>query len=236
MSMKAIAIRHLAFEDLGGFAAELEQRGFEIAYREAGVDPLYDPELLEAELLVVLGGPIGAYEESSYPFLLDEMRLLEQRLQAKRATLGLCLGSQLMARVLGARVYAGEHKEIGWGPLQLTEEGKNSPVRHLEQIPVLHWHGDTFELPEGAVRLASSQYYENQAFAYHNHGLALQFHPEITRQGMERWFIGHAHEIAHTQGIDVAMLREATTKNADNLQRQGTQLLRQWLDLQPLSA
>jgi hypothetical protein len=119
-------------------------------------------------LLIVLGGPIGAYETDTYPFLAAEIALLERRLMHDRPTLGICLGSQLMAKALGARVFPGPLKEIGWGRIDLTEAGAGSSLASLgsEDSEVLHWHGDTFDLPAGAVRLACNANYENQAFAF----------------------------------------------------------------------
>jgi GMP synthase (glutamine-hydrolysing) len=131
-------------------------------------------------LLIVLGGPIGAYETDTYPFLAAEIALLERRLMHDRPTLGICLGSQLMAKALGARVFPGPLKEIGWGRIDLTEAGAGSSLASLgsEDSEVLHWHGDTFDLPAGAVRLACNANYENQAFAFGQAALALQFHAE----------------------------------------------------------
>ena len=114
--MRVLAIRHIAFEDLGSFAPVLTKRGFDIDYVEAA-EGLHDVDGSTPALLIVLGGPIGAYEDASYPFLKNELRLLERRLAAGRPTLGICLGAQLMARALGARVYPGPRKEIGWAPL-----------------------------------------------------------------------------------------------------------------------
>src|SRR6201999_289627 len=107
-----------------------------------------DVDPVESDLLVVLGGPIGAYEEDRYPFLTAELTLIGARLKAGRPTLGICLGAQLMARALGADVRPGAGKEIGWAPLVLSEAGRAGPLRHLGNEPVLHWHGDIFHLPE----------------------------------------------------------------------------------------
>ena len=228
----ALAVRHVAFEDLGNFERVLADRGYRIAYADAGLDDLGALDPLGPDLLVVLGGPIGAYEEASYPFVLDELRLLEKRLAADLATLGVCLGGQLMARALGARVYPGGRKEIGWAPLVLTDEGRRSCLRHLapEETPVLHWHGDTFDLPRGAVRLASTGAYENQAFAWGRRGLGLQFHAEVTAGGLERWFVGNAGEIGATPGVSVAQLRRDTARFAPALERQGRHCFEAWLD------
>src|SRR5579863_370257 len=127
----AIALRHVAFEDIGSFAAVLGRRGYELSYRDAAVDDLAGADVLSADLVVVLGGPIGAYEEELYPFLSDELHVIEHRLVRGQPVLGICLGAQLMARGLGARVYPGTGKEIGWSPLQLTEEGRRSCLAPL---------------------------------------------------------------------------------------------------------
>jgi GMP synthase-like glutamine amidotransferase len=143
---RAIAIRHVAFEDLGSLAAVLQRRGFALAYRDATVDDLAAADIVDSDLLAVLGGPIGAYEP--YAFLNDELRVIEKRLRAGKPVLGICLGGQLLARALGARVYRGNGKEIGWSPLTLTAAGRRSCLAPLgDGTPVLHWHGDTFDLP-----------------------------------------------------------------------------------------
>jgi GMP synthase (glutamine-hydrolysing) len=202
---------------------------------EAGIDDLAGVETLNADLVIVLGGPIGAYEENSYPHLIQEMRLLERRLAADAPTLGICLGAQLMARVLGGSVYPGEHKEIGWAPLVLSEAGERSALVHLSgnRTAVLHWHGDTFECPDGATHLAATAMHVNQAFSWRKRCLALQFHPEVTLRGFERWLIGHACEIGMTPGCGVAQLREDTQRYTVQLQLQAQKVWHAWLsDLQ----
>lgn len=227
----ALAIRHLAFEDLGSFEDVLAEEGFAVRYVEAGHAPLADLDAVTPELIVVLGGLISAYEQDTYPFLHDELRILRERIANDRPTLGICLGAQLIAASLGARVYRGPQKEIGWEPLALTDAGARSALAELSptNTPVLHWHGDTFELPRGAVLLASTPRYAHQAFAHGNHTLALQFHPEVTVRGLERWFVGHAGEIAQTEGISVDGLRQATRTHGPVLERHGPAFLRGWL-------
>jgi GMP synthase (glutamine-hydrolysing) len=232
---KAVVIQHIAFEDLGNLGSVLEQRGYDISYYQAGVDDLSVLQSTQPDLLVVLGGPIGVYEDKDYPFILDELKLLEARLANSLPTLGICLGSQLIARALGAAVYPGRNgKEIGWGDLQLSEAGQSSCMRHLAptQTPVLHWHGDTFDLPTKAILLASSQQYQNQAFSWGNHCLGLQFHPEVTAKGLERWFIGHACEIAATDGLSVSQLRADTRLYAPALESIASNFWNEWLDTQ----
>lgn len=228
-----LALRHVPFEDMGSFAAVLAARGYAIAYREAPVDDLAAREWREADLVVLLGGPIGVYEAEAYPFVRGEIALAAWRLAQDRPLLGLCLGSQMMAAALGARVHPGAMgKEIGWAPLDLTAVGASSPLAHLgpTQASVLHWHGDTFDLPPGATLLASTPRYANQAFAFGKTGLALQFHPEVTARGLEAWYVGHCCEIGATPGIDVPGLRAAAAAHAPALARQGPRFFAAWLD------
>jgi GMP synthase (glutamine-hydrolysing) len=229
---KAILIRHVAFEDAGSLAEVLRQRDWQVEYAEAGMMDLGAIEPLGPELLVVLGGPISANDREDFPFITRELEILRARMRADLPTLGICLGAQLMAMALGARVYRGVRKEIGWGTLQLSQEGARTPLRHLgdNEVRVLHWHGETFELPRGATLLASTPLYENQAFGWGQRGLALQFHPEVTASGLERWFVGHIGEIESTEGLSVKQLRRDTTQHARALLPRAQAFWRDWLD------
>jgi GMP synthase (glutamine-hydrolysing) len=225
----AVVIRHVHFEDLGAFAPVLERHGYRVRYLDPSLGELPAATADAADLLVVLGGPIGAYEDDLYPFLHDELELIARRLADERPLLGVCLGAQLIARALGARVHPGPAKEIGWAPLTLTDAGRESPLKPLDDLPVLHWHGDTFDLPEGAVRLASTPICANQAFAIGDHVLAFQFHPEATEAGFERWLVGHACEIAGAPGISVPGLRAQACDLAASSAAQGQACLDAWL-------
>ncbi|SCZ65610.1 glutamine amidotransferase [Thiohalomonas denitrificans] len=220
-------VRHMAFEDLGVFADVFRTRGLIPSTIDAGVDDLAPLE--EADLAVVLGGPIGVYETDRYPFLKQELSLLEKRLAAGRPTLGICLGAQLIVRALGGRVYPGGSKEIGWGSVRLTEAGKHSCLAAIETQPVLHWHGDTFDCPTGAQLLAGTELYPNQAFSYGSNVLALQFHAEADSRRIEQWLIGHTSELT-TADIDVPTLREASQVHGEGLRAAGRKLLSDWLD------
>jgi GMP synthase (glutamine-hydrolysing) len=233
----AVVIRHVHFEDLGGFAPVLERQGYQVRYLDPGLDELPAAAADDADMVIVLGGPIGAYEDDLYPFLHDELALIGRRLAGGRPLLGVCLGAQLIARALGARVYPGAAKEIGWSPLTLTDAGRESPLRSLDNLPVLHWHGDTFDLPEGAVRLASTPICANQAFAVGGRVLALQFHPEAAEAGFERWLVGHACEIAGAPGVTVPGLRAQARELAANAAASGQACLDAWLaGLEPVAA
>jgi GMP synthase (glutamine-hydrolysing) len=179
-------------------------------------------------MLAVLGGPIGAYDEELYPFLTGEIRLIAARLQEGKPVLGICLGAQLMARALGARVYPGPAKEIGFKPLTLTQEGEGLLAPLVDQ-PVLHWHGDTFDLPSGAVLLAKTDICAQQAFSYGRHGMAFQFHPEAREKGFERWLIGHAAEIAATKGVSAPALRAQMRAHGAAADKKGQAVLARWL-------
>ena len=224
-----LALRHVAFEDLGTFEAVLLSRGHEVRYVDVPTEGVATLSADDADLLVVLGGPIGAYEDDAYPFLVDETRLVRDRLLSARPILGLCLGAQIIARALGARVYPGT-KEIGWEPVTLTTEGQGACLAHLGDAAVLHWHGDTFDLPDGARHLASTAACANQAFAWQSHALALQFHVEAGGKSLERWFVGHTAEIVATPGVTVEQLRADTARYSERIEAAGAACFGAWLD------
>ena len=222
--LTCVALRHLGFEDLGMFEELLVERGYRVHYLDVPLG-LGDLDPLAPDLLVVLGGPIGAYEEHRYPFLTGEIDLIRRRLTSGRPILALCLGAQLLARAAGAAVHPGSVKEIGFGPVTVDHKG---PLRNLANIPMLHWHGDTFELPTGAVHLASTPIYKNQAYALGT-SLALQFHPELDPTRLELWLVGHAVELA-AEGVDLDALRTDAVKYAPAMIEAGQSTLRLWLD------
>jgi GMP synthase (glutamine-hydrolysing) len=232
------AIRFVHFEDLGSFERTLGKYGYAVKYVDAAGDEVSGLEPLGPDLLICLGGPIGAYEDDIYPALRPVLKLIEHRLAVDRPMLGVCLGAQIIARALGARVYPGGHKEIGWSPLRLTKDGRGSSLRHLgpESTSVLHWHGDTFDLPDRAMLLASSELYAHQAFAVGRNVLGLQFHAEVTAAGLERWYIGHGCEIAATPGVEVTALRAGSQRFAPALENCATTFLGEWLDQIDLEA
>jgi GMP synthase-like glutamine amidotransferase len=140
------------------------------------------PRVSEFDWLVVMGGLMGAYEDAKYPWLVKEKQLIKRAIEKGKTVIGICLGAQLIANVLGAHVYPNKEKEIGWFPIELTDEGRSSPVTWFlpKRLTVLHWHGDAFDLPQGAVHLAWSEACRNQAFVYGERVIGLQFHMEIT--------------------------------------------------------
>lgn len=229
MKKKCIALQHLAFEDLGLFAEVLVHAGYEIDYRQAGIAPLAVDEWRGAELVVVLGGPIAAYDTHLYPLLDDELAGLRERLALRRPTLGLCLGAQLMASALGARVYpSSSAKEIGWAPVELSDAGKASCLAPLAGVPVLHWHGDTFDIPPGGELLARTAGTPHQAFSHGRNALALQFHPEADPARIEPWLIGHSCELAQAR-VDIPALRAQSAAQGTSTRAPAAAVLTAWL-------
>jgi GMP synthase (glutamine-hydrolysing) len=147
-------------------------------------------------------------------------------------TIGICLGCQALAAVLAARVYPGREKELGWDEMALTKEGKASPLGAIDGVRVLNWHGDTFDLPAGATRLASTKITPNQAFAYGPRVLALQFHVELPGRDMEKWLIGHTMELTSSKS-DLGKIRQETARFAAAANEAGTRLFNNWLDSLP---
>lgn len=227
-----VAIRHVAFEHLGSLAPLLSGRGFRIRYLDAGSNDLAKFDPLAPALLVILGAPIGAYEDEQYPFLADELALIKARLDAEKPILGICLGAQLMARALGSNVHPGKAKEIGWAPVRLTSDGKRSCLTELQpaDFQVLHWHGDTFDLPDRAKCLASTDITPHQAFSLGDKALGLQFHLEVDPAEIERWLIGHAHEIGATEGATPVAIRADTQQFGAATAKAAARCLLNWME------
>lgn len=228
-SRKVVAIRHVPFEDLGTFEQPLRERGFDINYVDAGLNKIGDETIYDADLLIVLGGPIGVNDTANYPFLVDEAHTIRAWLDYHLPILGICLGAQLIARALGAEVRPIARPEIGFEHLALTKDGQASVLSDLEDTPVLHWHAEAFDLPAGATRLASTRGCANQAFSLGPNVLALQPHLEANPVEIERWLIGHAHELAANR-VEVDQIRRDAEVHGRALARTGHTVLGRWLD------
>ncbi|NJN68622.1 MAG: type 1 glutamine amidotransferase [Chloroflexaceae bacterium] len=184
--MRIHYLQHVPFEGLARIDDWCRSRGFAVTgTRLYAGDPL--PSVAAIDWLIVMGGPMGANDDDRYLWLADEKRVIDQAIRQGRVVLGICLGAQLIAQVLGARVFPNPHKEIGWFPIELTAEGQQSPLFGFlpRQFPVFQWHGDTFDLPHGAVHLASSEACHHQAFAYDHRVVGLQFHLEVTAESVQ---------------------------------------------------
>ncbi len=192
-------------------------------------------DLEDAKAVVVLGGPMGVYEEEKHPWLADEIRFLGDAIRAGVPVYGLCLGAQLMAAALGARVYPGEGmKEIGWFPVDLAPGAKGDPLLGDEEasFPVFQWHGDTFDIPEGAVHLASSARYPNQAFRWGERAYAFQFHLEIGLEDISKWLVAFEDDMRspRSDADAEAILRDAPG-HIEALNRRAARWFERWLAL-----
>jgi len=226
---KCLAVRHVAFEDLGLLGPLVASRGYGVRYHDAGVQPINAATLLAPDLVIVLGGPIGVYERATFPFIADEIAAIAARLAADKPMLGICLGAQMMAAALGAGVAPGPVKEIGFAPVTLTAAGQASALGLIGVTPVLHWHGDNCELPAGCTKLASTPHCPVQAFVRTPSQLALQFHLETEPARFERWLVGHTVELGKA-GIDPRALRAQAHALGPATRELGQKVLAAWLD------
>jgi GMP synthase (glutamine-hydrolysing) len=188
-------IRHVAIEDLGYLGEGLSRNGIRFEYLDG--DSLADDDLPEVETLIVLGGPMGAYETQRYPYLSAVIELIRRQLRDERPVLGICLGAQLVAAAAGARVYPGaKGKEIGWAEVELSGSGTGDPLwkGFPRRFTTFHWHGDTFDLPDGAERLAHTEKYI-QSFRLGSHAYGVQFHPEVVPNQLESWIRAYRLEL-----------------------------------------
>jgi GMP synthase (glutamine-hydrolysing) len=186
--MHTLVLQHISCEPPGAFEDVLLERGATIHRVELDEgDPL--PDWREFDLIVAMGGPMSVNDEDEHPWLVAEKRLIREAVEAGVGYWGACLGVQLLAASLGARVYAGPTPEVGVLGVTLTDEGTDDPVFAglPRELPTLQWHGDTFDLPGGAVRLAESPAYPNQAFRYGRAAYGVQFHVEVTPEMAREW-------------------------------------------------
>lgn len=219
-------IQHVAFEGLGSIESWVQQNTHVLT----GTRPYLNEEFPPIEgidLLIVMGGPMNIYEESQYPWLVQEKKFLEKAINKGRPVLGICLGAQLLAGVLGARVYAGRNKEIGWFPVETTETARTSTLFSTfpQCLEAFHWHGDTFDIPQGATHIARSAGCENQAFVYDERIVGLQFHLETTLASAQQLLTNCADEIIPGPYIQEAQAITGNNRRFDTINAAMHQLL-----------
>jgi GMP synthase (glutamine-hydrolysing) len=192
--MNIHCLQHVPFEGLGSISPWIQVNGHRLTWTRFHKGEMCPP-VDDIDWLIVLGGPMNVYQEAEYPWLRMEKHLIEQALKKTKTVLGICMGAQLIADVLGAGIRSNRFREIGWFPVEKTDISTAVPLAAFlpKQLEVFHWHGDTFDLPDGTVRLAGSAACENQGFIYRDRLIALQFHLETTPQAA-RALIDHSRE------------------------------------------
>lgn len=180
--MRVRVLQHVPFEDVGSMAGWFARRGAEVAYSRFFLPDARLPAVGECDLIVAMGGPMSVNDEAELPWLVAEKAFLREAIDAGVAVLGVCLGAQLIASALGARVHANGEAEIGWFPVWRADGVAEGCFVFPDRVELLHWHGETFELPPGASLLASSEACRHQAFQFGRRVIGLQCHPEMTAE------------------------------------------------------
>jgi len=211
--MKALILRHVQIEHAGVFNDILSSKHIEVKYIDQAKGIKEDEEF---DMLFVLGGYMGVYEENQYPFLSREFKIIEYFLKAQKPIIGICLGAQMLAHVLGERVYKGQNgKEIGWYKIKKENEHrffKGFP----ESFYVFQWHQDTFDLPKNALRIYSSDKYQNQAFVYEN-AIGLQFHIELTKDMIIEWIKAYQEDLKQESIEEKSLIKDDYIETTNNL-------------------
>lgn len=220
LKMKIHSLHHAPFEGLGCINDWIDSKKFALSSTF-----LYEsndlPQLDEFDWLIIMGGPMGVYDEDQYPWLKKEKIFIKSAVEKGKMVLGICLGSQLAAEVLGAKVYRNEFKEIGWFPVNFTEEIHNNPLFSFfpGELIVFHWHGDTYDLPPGAIHLAQSIGCKNQGFLFKDRVIGLQFHLETTPESLNEMINGSEDELVKDTFIQTPREILSMTDNASSNNR-----------------
>ena len=226
-----LVLRHIEHEHIGTLAQVLEKAGIAYLYLDVYRSEKVPETPAGWSGLIVMGGPMGVYEADRYPFLREEQLLIRQATEAGLPVLGICLGSQLIAGALGARVYPGHKKEIGWYPVALTAPQDAFTAGLPSRFMGFHWHGDTFDLPAGATRLFRSDLYENQGFRYGPNVCAIQFHLEVNAAMVAEWLAdgGCQRELAAVPEVSAEVIRQQTAQWVGELEKMGENVFRRFL-------
>jgi len=233
--VRVLVLQHIACEHPGVFSEVMRERGVQaVAVELDREEP--PPDWRDFDGVLAMGGPMGAGDDAEHPWLTAEKRLVREAVEAGRPFLGVCLGVQLLAAALGARVYAADRPEVGLLGVELTDEGRDDPLfAGLDQrFASLQWHGDTFDLPSGAVRLAGSPLVPNQAFRAAEGAYGVQFHLEVTGEMAREWSLVPAYRdsLAETLGAarGAAFIADVGRREAE-LRPIARRLFANWLDL-----
>jgi GMP synthase (glutamine-hydrolysing) len=233
--MRVLVLQHIACEHPGVFSEVMHERGAEAVPVELDEGERL-PDWREFDAVLAMGGPMGAGDDADHPWLAPEKRLVREAVEDGRPFLGVCLGVQLLAASLDARVFESERPEVGLLPVELTSEGRDDPLfAGIDgSLVSLQWHGDTFDLPSGAVRLARSPQVPNQAFRAGRRAYGVQFHLEVTGEMAREWsqVPAYRRSLAETLGEERgAAFISDVERRADELHPAARRLFSNWLDL-----
>jgi GMP synthase (glutamine-hydrolysing) len=217
-NVKVLALQHMACEGMCGMEKALKDKGIGCEYVLLHEGAEIPKDTSGYAGIIILGGPMNVYQEKEYPFLRDENTFIKKMLAEEKPVLGICLGAQLIAKAAGAKVLIGHRKELGWYDLELTKEGAADPLfkGFPKRFKAFQWHGDTFQIPKNAVKLASSEIFPNQAFRLGG-AYAVQFHIEVTKETIDEWMAEYDEELRSLDYIDAGKIRTDTRKYMDNL-------------------
>jgi len=195
--MRAHYLQHVPFEELGSIETWLKNNGFEISKTLFPKESIF-PKIENIDFLIVMGGPMSVNDENQYEWLIEEKRYIKNFIEMGKPTLGVCLGAQLIANVLGSKVYPNKEKEIGWFHISVSNKINNSALNFIDKQMVFHWHGETFDLPKDAIHLAETKACKNQAFQFGNSVIGLQFHLEVTPKTVNKLINGCRDELLNS--------------------------------------
>lgn len=227
---EVIVLQHADSEGLGTIQHVLAQHSVKVRTVRSYAGEQVPEQMEEASGLIVMGGPMGVYQQEEYPFLKDELRLIEQALVHNKSVLGVCLGSQLLATVPGGAVITGPQKEIGWYPVRLTTEAKEDALWAgvTEEFTAFHWHGDVFTLPSGAVPLAYSGLTERQAFRYGQNAYGFLFHLEVTAAQIQSMVTSFSNEMQEA-GVTSTEIARGSAEYMPVLRTVGMTVFDRWV-------
>jgi GMP synthase-like glutamine amidotransferase len=197
---------HVPFEGLGCIENWISVNNHSASYTKF-YESAHLPKLTDIDWLIIMGGPMSVHDEAEFPWLINEKRFIRKAIEMGKTIIGICLGSQLIAEVLGSKIFPNNQKEIGWFDIQLTETGKSTSIckKFDDKFKAFHWHGETYNLPSGARHLFRSQACENQGFLYKEKVLGIQFHFEVTDKSLKAMLESGESELIETETVQSAV-------------------------------